>query len=113
MKEFPSLPHHRLVAYGVALEFLAEVKAARIIDRKLKDEALRAAKGACLNIAEGAGRATRADKARAYVIARGEVVEACAAVEIAVAGGEARALSLPRVLGLGRRLVAMLNGLTR
>ena len=112
MKEFP-LPHHRLVAYSVALEFLAAVKGARIVDRKLKDEALRAAKGACVNIAEGAGRATRADKARAYVIARGEVVEACAAVEIAVAGGEARVASLPHVLGLGRRLVAMLNGLTR
>ncbi len=112
MKEYP-LPHHRLAAYGVALEFLGAVKEARIIDRKLKDEALRAAKGACLNIAEGAGRETRADKARAYVIARGEVVEACAAVEIAVAGGEARASSLPRVLALGRRLVAMLNGLTR
>ena len=112
MKEYP-LPHHRLAAYGVALDFLAAVKASHIVDRKLKDEALRAAKGACLNIAEGAGRATRADKARAYVIARGEVVEACAAVEIAVAGGEARPGALPRVLGLGRRLVLMLNGLTR
>ena len=113
MKKFPALPHHRLAAYGVALDFLDAVKSACIVDRKLKDEALRAAKGACLNIAEGAGRATRADKARAYVIARGEVVEACAAVEIAVAGREARAASLPRVLALGRRLVAMLNGLTR
>lgn len=111
--KFPPLPHHRLAAYAVSLEFLAAVKAARLTDRKLKDEALRAAKGACLNIAEGAGRATRADKARAYVIARGEVTEACAAVEIAVAGGEAAAGRLPQVLHLGRRLVGMLNGLVR
>ncbi len=42
------------------------------IDAKLRDEALRSAKGMCLNIAEGAGRVTRADKARAFTIARGE-----------------------------------------
>jgi hypothetical protein len=61
------LPHHRLPAYAVALKLLRAVRAANITDRKLKDEALRAAKGACLNIAEGAARATRADRARAYV----------------------------------------------
>src|SRR6266699_3672999 len=70
------LPHHRLVAYGVSLEFLRAVLDARISDVKLRDEAERAAKGTCLNLAEGAGRATRADKARAYAIARGELIEA-------------------------------------
>jgi four helix bundle protein len=105
------LPHHRLPAYGVALELLRAVRAANITDRKLKDEALRAAKGACLNIAEGAARATRADRARAYVIARGEAAEACAAVEIAVEGGEARAQAWPAVLALGGRLVGMLSRL--
>ena len=52
----PLLPHHKLVAYGVAVELLLAVKAANIRDAKLRDEALRAAKGACLNCAEGAGR---------------------------------------------------------
>jgi four helix bundle protein len=103
------LPHHRLSAYGAALELLRAVKAANIVDRKLKDEALRAAKGACLNIAEGAGRGTRADKARAYVIARGEAGEACAAVEIAIESGEARATAWPEVLRAGGRLVGMLT----
>src|SRR6188768_623429 len=106
MKEFPSLPHHRLAAYGVALEFLAAVKQACIVDRKLKDEALRAAKGACLNIAEGAGRATRADKARAYTIARGEAVECAAAVEIAALLGDARSEDAARVASLASSVIA-------
>ena len=38
------LPHHRLLAYGVAVELLKAVLAARISDRKLRDEAERAAK---------------------------------------------------------------------
>ena len=46
-----SLPHHKLVAYGVAVELLTLVKAAQISDAKLRDEALRAAKSACLNTA--------------------------------------------------------------
>jgi four helix bundle protein len=67
----------------------------------------------CLNLAEGAGRITRADKARAYAIARGEMVEAIAAVEIAVMCRRARKEALPRVLELGNRLNAMLAKLIR
>ncbi len=79
MKNAPSLPHHRLHVFGLAREMLVAVRDAHIRDAKLRDEALRAAKGACLNCAEGAGRVTRADKARAFTIARGEAVEAAAA----------------------------------
>ena len=78
------LPHHRLRAYGVAVQVLEEVRAARIRDRTLRDQAPRAAKSACLSCAEDARRVTRADKAHAYTVARGELVEAVAAVEIAV-----------------------------
>ena len=63
----------------------------RIRDAKLRDEAVRSAKSACLNCAEGAGRVTRADKARAFAIARAEAVEAAAAVEIAALCGDAPA----------------------
>ena len=48
-----SLPHHRLLAYRKSLELLAAVRSAQIRDAKFRDEALRAAKGTCLNIAEG------------------------------------------------------------
>jgi len=51
-----SLPHHKLIAYRVAVELLLAVRAASIRDAKLRYEALRSAKSACLNCAEGAGR---------------------------------------------------------
>src|SRR3954451_14039244 len=88
MTNIPSLPHHRLHVFGFAREMLVVVRDAHIRDAKLRDEALRAAKGTCLNIAEGAGRVSRADKARAFTIARGECVEA-AAIEIAALLGDA------------------------
>jgi four helix bundle protein len=92
---------------------LVAVRDARIGDAKLRDEALRAAKGACLNCAEGAGRVTRADKARAFTIARGEVVEAAAAIEIAALLGAASAADVERVAVLADRAVAMLTRLIR
>jgi len=109
----PVLPHHRLRVYGIAVEMLVLVRDAGIRDAKLRDEALRAAKGACLNIAEGAARVTRPDKARAFTIARGEVVEACAAIEIAALLGDARGEDARRVALLADRIVAMLTRLIR
>ena len=107
------LPHHKLLAYHAAVELLLAVKAANIRDAKLRDEALRSAKSACLNSAEGAGRVTRADKARAFAIARGEAVEAVAAVEIAALSGEADAAAAARCVELANRAVALLTGLVR
>ena len=107
------LPHHRLRAYATALAFLRAVREARVRDRELRNQALKAAKSVCLNLAEGAGRATRADKARAYAIARGELVEAIAAVEIALESRDARPEAVPRVLALGGELYAVLSKLVR
>ncbi len=109
----PLLPHHRLVAYSVAREFLLAVLACRIADPKLRDEAHRSAKSACLNCAEGAGRVSRADKARAFAIARAEAVEAAAAVEIAALCGDVAAAPAREVARLADRLVALLTGLVR
>ncbi len=109
----PLLPHHKLLAYGVARDLLLAVRAAEIRDVKLRDEALRSAKSAALNCAEGAGRVTRADKARAFTIARGEAVEAAAAVEIAALCGDARPEAAREVARLADRLVALLTGLVR
>jgi len=107
------LPHHKLVAYGVSVELLLAVKAANIRDAKLRDEAVRAAKGTCLNCAEGAGRVSRADKARVFAIARGEAVEAVAAVEIAAHAGDTTQQAAERCVVIGHRLVALLTGLIR
>ena len=109
----PRLPHHKLVAYSVARDLVVAVRAASIRGANLRDQALRAAQSAALNCAEGAGRVSRADKARAFAIARAEAVEAAAAVEIAAFCGEAGPEHLAEVLRLADRLVALLTGLVR
>ncbi|MGH7437160.1 MAG: four helix bundle protein [Polyangiaceae bacterium] len=105
------LPHHRLLAYGVAIELLRAVRGAKVRDAGLRDQAMRAAKSACLNAAEGAGRVSRADKARVFGIARAEAGEA--AVEIAVEAGDAEAAALGPVLDCANRFIAMMTGLIR
>ncbi len=113
IEPLPVLPHHRLIAFGVARELLLAVRACHIRDAKLRDEASRSSKSACLNTAEGAGRVTRADKARAFAIARAEAVEAAAAVEIAVLCGDCAEEPARAVAHLANRLVALLTGLCR
>ena len=113
MLDRPLLPHHRLLAFGVATELLAAVRNAAIRDAHLRDQALRAAQSACLNCAEGAARVTRADKARAFAIARAEAVEAAAAVEIAAACGTAKQADSDRVAEIANRVVGMLTRLIR
>jgi four helix bundle protein len=107
------LPHHRLKAYAAACSLLDAVREARIRDGKLCDQALRAASSACLNTAEAAGRSSLADRKRVFGIARGEVAEAVAAVEVAVRGGFARSAALGAVLESGNRAYALLSGLLR
>ena len=107
------LPHHKLHAYEVAIRLLEAVRSARIRDCHLRDQAMRAAKSACLNAAEGAGRVSRADKARAFAIARAEAGEAAAAVEIAIAAGDADGSALEAVLVHADHFVAMMTRLIR
>ena len=57
-KTMYSLPHKNLIAYRVACDLLVVVVEARIRDPGLRDQALRAAKSACLNIAEANGRSS-------------------------------------------------------
>ena len=108
-----ALPHHRLVAYQVSVELLVLVRDARLRDAGLREQALRSAKSVCLNIAEAAGRVSHADRARVFGIARGEVVEACAAVEIAGVLGATSAETVERCVALCSRLAALLTGLMR
>ncbi|HEV8246315.1 MAG TPA: four helix bundle protein [Polyangiaceae bacterium] len=114
MKEFESLlPHHRLIAYQAAGELLDAVRAARIREPRLRDQALRAAYSTCLNIAEGPGKSLAGERRRAFSIARGEAVEAVAAAEVAVRGGSARSETLAAVIRAGNRVYALLTGLMR
>jgi four helix bundle protein len=108
-----SLPHYRLIAYQVACDLLVAVVQANIRNRDLRDQALRAAKSACLNIAEANGRASSADRRRVFAIARGEATEAAAAVHVASLARECAAEHSVKVQQLGGRVVALLTGLMR
>jgi len=102
-----------LLAYQVALQLITAVKAAEIRDVKLRDQAIRAAKSAALNIAEAAGRVSPADRARVFAIARGEAMEAAAGVEIATLAGDSDPAAFDACLPIADRLVALLTGLCR
>ena len=108
-----SAPQHTLKAYGVAVKVVIAVRDAKVSDASLRDQAMRAAQSAALNAAEGAGRVTKADKARAFTIARGECVEACAAIEIASVCGATSAERYAVVASIASDLYAMLTGLVR
>ncbi len=107
------LPHHKLLAYGVARQLLEAVLSCRVRDATLRKHALDSAKSACLNCAEGAGRVHRADKARSFAIARAECVEAAAAVELAAACGDAPVGGAAEVARVADRPFAMLTPLCR
>ena len=93
------------------MELLLAVRDAKVRDAGLREQAMRSAKSACLNVAEGAGRVSRADKARVFAIARAEAGEAAAAVEIAALSGDAG--DVEPVLKSADAVVAMLTGLIR
>ncbi len=101
-----SLPHHRLIAYQLALELVKLVGGIRIRDSQLRAQARKSAASAALNAAEGAARQSLADKSRAYAIALAECCEACAAVEIAEALGACSPEHLRAVLATHRRALA-------
>lgn len=113
MLDHPLLPHHKLHAFGVAKDLLIAIREAGIRDAHLRDQAMRAAQSACLNCAEGAARVARADKARAYSIARAEAVEAAAGIEIAALCGTAKQVDADRVAVITDKLVAMLTRLIK
>lgn len=106
-------PHEGLIAYRVALSLVAAVRAARISDSRLRDQAMRAAASVCLNIAEGAGRPSAADQRRVYGIARGEAGETAAALDVAIAAGFASVDAAGAAKQLAVRAYALLSGLMR
>ena len=107
------MPHHKLIAYQLAFELVKLIGKMRVADANLRAQARRSAASAALNTAEGAARATIADKSRAYAIARTECCEAVAAIEIAGALGACSQPDVARVLALGARLKDVLSRLIR
>jgi four helix bundle protein len=107
------MPMEKLVAYQVARELLQLVIAANITDSKLRDQAMRAAQSTCLNIAEAAGRWSKADRARVFHIARGECCEVTAALDISSLSKSCDAEVAKRGVLVGSRLYGLLTGLIR
>jgi four helix bundle protein len=99
----PLLEHERLDAYSVALQFHAQACTLlpRLGARALRDQLERASLGVVLNIAEGAGRRSSADKRRFYEMARGSAMESAAIVDVL----RLRDLASPAACGEARTLV--------
>jgi four helix bundle protein len=81
-KPTTTLPHHQLIAYQLSIELLGLFRSLRIADARCREQARKSLVSCSLNLAEGAGRRSRADKSRVYAIALGELCEAAAALEI-------------------------------
>ena len=106
-------PHHKLIAYEVALQLLRVIQATPLSDAESRKHAHESARSCARNLAEGAGKRSRADKRRSYSIARGELCEAVASVEIDQALGGCTEQHLQAVYLVGSRLNAMLASLVR
>jgi four helix bundle protein len=80
------LDHERLDVYRLAVDFL--VFAHQVIETlprgrcHLSDQLTRASTSIVLNLAEGAGKHSKADKRRYYVSARGSAIESAALLDV-------------------------------
>ena len=70
--------HEQLAVYRLAINYVAwsyaVAKERNGVDRHARDQLLRAAQSIALNIAEGNGKATNADRRRFFEIARGSAL---------------------------------------
>ena len=95
----PQFEYERFDVYRVALEFQDLVPA--LFQRRglaaLRDQLDRASSSILLNIAEGAGRFARADKAQLSLVARGSAMESAAVLDVLLSRGS----SNPPFTGMG------------
>jgi four helix bundle protein len=109
----PFLDCERLDCFRVAVEFqvlAADLGSGRRLGA-LRDQLDRASVSIVLNIAEGAGRRTPADKAHFFAIARGSATECAAALELLAARGLVTPQAYRHGRGLLVRVVQMLTRL--
>ena len=108
-------PHHRLDAYTVSIELAVAVRAlaARMPrgNATLADQLTRASVSTVTNIAEGANRLGTGEKRQKFSIARGEVGECAACIELAAALGLVPAADAAAAMLLAGRVGAMLTRL--
>ncbi len=113
----PVFRHNKLQVHGVALQFSAAAwKLAEQLPRgagPIAEQLRRAAVSTVTNIAEGANRTGAGEKRLKFSIARGEVGEAAAALELGVALGLLPAADTEAARVLASRVSAMLTQLIR
>lgn len=109
--------HQRLDGYRVAFELFRGVEdLARDLPRgyaDFKDQLRRAGSATVRDLAEGANRIHPRDKAARFIVARGEVGETDAALEMVAALGLAGTDRIRRMRMLADRVAAMTWGLIR
>ena len=117
MDETPALDHERLDVYRCATEFLRfALRACAAVprgDAELRDQLRRAAMSVPLNIAEGSGKASVADRARYFSVARGSALECGALVDVLRLTGAVAEPDAQSAKKLLARIVAMLTRLSR
>ena len=74
--------HNNFRSYQVAIEVFKEVKSLQL-PTYLRDQCLRAASSVVLNLAEGSGKDSAADRRRFYQIAMGSTREVQAILDLA------------------------------
>jgi len=88
----PTFSHEKLDVYRLSLDYVAWVyKRSNDLTgthRHARDQWLRASQSIPLNIAEGNGKATQADRRKYFEIARGSALE-CAAIQDVLEAGNA------------------------
>ena len=108
----PVLDCERLDVYRIALEFRVQAVALALnCDAVLRDQLRRASLSIPLNLAEGSGRRSRAQKRHYYSIARGSAVECAAIIDVMRVQGLALSAECLQARALLVRIVQMLSKL--
>ena len=82
--------------YNLAVSFYAKACSLKV-ERHLKEQLLRAASSIALNLAEGAGRLSKADQRRFFSIAFGSLRECQAILDLALGSQSSCALELDKL----------------
>jgi four helix bundle protein len=111
-----SLDHEKLQVYRRSLAFISWAEP--LLDHlqkslSVRDQLDRAGTSVPLNIAEGNGKFTSADRCRFFDIARGSVLECSACLDVLVAKGKAQAADVDQGKEMLVEIASMLFGLIR
>lgn len=109
------LHFQKLDVYRCSIDFLALVHRLRRTlpkgNAELADQLRRSAQSITQNVAEGAGKASRADKAKYFSIARGSATESAAHLDVMKVEELVDGTAYEAAMQLLERLVAMLTRL--